>query len=64
MTQQNVNSGKTRSIRNRSAHRHSDAVHVHGTPPTPSAPARPVSPPTAPAKKGASTGFINRWLGR
>jgi len=52
MTQTNVNSGKTRPIRNKSAHRHSDAVHVHPRPSAaPAAPA-PVSVPSAP---GAGT---------
>merc|ERR1719359_1780957 len=63
MTQQNVNSGKTRPVRHRSAHRHSDPVHVHPAPSAP-APAAPVATPSpaAPAKKGSS--FLGRWLGR
>merc|ERR1719311_343797 len=64
MTQQNVNSGKTRPIRKKSAHRHSDAIHVHPTPSAPPAPAAvaPAVPtPAAPAKKSS---FIGRWLGR
>merc|ERR1719321_771945 len=58
MTQTNVNTGKTRPVRNKTAHRHSDAVHVHPTGPGKAPPA----PPAAPAEKKSS--FIGRWMAR
>ena len=65
MTQQNVNSGKTRPVRNKSAHRHSDAIHVHPGAPTPSAPPMPAPPvPPAPKTEKKSSSFLGRWLGR
>merc|ERR1719197_1666748 len=70
MTQQNVNSGKTRSVRCKSPRRDSGAVHVHvhtphhvGTPkPAPSAPPA-LAAPAAPAAKPASGGAM-KLVGR
>merc|ERR1719379_1608550 len=66
MTQTNVNSGKTRPIRKKSAHRHSDAIHVHPTPlapPAPAAVAPAVPTPAAPAKMAARSASAapRRW---
>merc|ERR1712196_579195 len=75
MTQQNVNTGKTRKIRRKNSHRGSDAgaVHVHALPVPSAPPAPPVTPsdghPTpasspgdAKADSGRKTGVVGRVM--